>query len=601
MSATRNPCPAVRRELEAWELELGNSTDLPTFATLEEFVEGRIRVLEMIGLRDIDKKPLKATKTTKPAARALAIAPGAQVCFMCAGSYYIAACLDFAAKTVEERRETVITKRLCFNCLGPHRLSECRSAKRCRICSGQHHTLLHTASPSSAAPTTAGGSASSGSQHPFNLLSPCTAHPASPPRPALSWRPRAFVSVISAVGHSVEARALLDQGSELSFIRESLAQSLALPRKRASIPVGVSAYVLPRLTGRLPASPVLNATWAHIDGLTLADGLRQAGKHLILGADVYEKLLRAFVRWGAVGQPVAQHTALGWIVFGPITGPTLPQEGRALSSLSGDLDFDLHEIVSRFWAQEEFPLHGPPPLSESEAQCESHFIQTHSRSASGRYVRLPFQSDPPALGDSYFAAVHAFRRTRSRFEADPELKQLYTDFMREYEALGHMAPALASSVRPARICFLPHHSVLRKGALTSKLCVVFNGSLRSSASTTLNDHLHVGPKLKHDIADILLRWRCYSHVFLADVEKMYRQIIVRPEDRDFQRILWSTTDVPGEFQLGTVTYGLACAPFLALRVIKQLADDDGHRYPEATRVIRENMYVDDVLSGIRAR
>ncbi|XP_011697584.1 PREDICTED: uncharacterized protein LOC105455742, partial [Wasmannia auropunctata] len=304
----------------------------------------------------------------------------------------------------------------------------------------------------------------------------------------------------------------------------------------------------------------------------------------------------------AVDQPVAQHTALGWIVFGPVTSATLPQEGRALSSLSGGLDLDLHEIVSRFWAQEELPSHGPPPLSESEAQCESHFVQTHSRSPSGRYVvRLPFWSDPPALGDSYFAASRAFRRRRSRFEADLELKRLYTDFMREYfksSATWLPLPPPLCVQRTSVFCRTTASSARAPQQASSALCsTVRSAAPRARHSTTTCMSTTVGPKLQHDLADILLRWRCYSHVFLADVEKMYRKIIVHPEDRDFQRILWSTTDVPGQFQLGTVTYGLACAPFLALRVIKQLADDDGHLYPEAARVIHENMYVDDVLSG----
>jgi len=54
---------------------------------------------------------------------------------------------------------------------------------------------------------------------------------------------------------------------------------------------------------------------------------------------------------------------------------------------------------------------------------------------------------------------------------------------------------------------------------------------------------------------------------------------------------------PAEFQLRTVTYGLASAPFLALRVIAQLANDEEARFPDAATVLRQHMYVDDVLSG----
>lgn len=46
-----------------------------------------------------------------------------------------------------------------------------------------------------------------------------------------------------------------------------------------------------------------------------------------------------------------------------------------------------------------------------------------------------------------------------------------------------------------------------------------------------------------------------------------------------------------------MTYGTASAPFLALRVLKQLVDDDGSKFPLAMSILRENIYVDDVLFG----
>lgn len=80
---------------------------------------------------------------------------------------------------------------------------------------------------------------------------------------------------------------------------------------------------------------------------------------------------------------------------------------------------------------------------------------------------------------------------------------------------------------------------------------------------------------------------------------MYRQIQVNDRDIEYQRILWksSLNASPTEFQLLTVTYGTACAPFLALRVIKQLASDDGPRFPLAAPILRDNIYVDVVLFG----
>lgn len=46
-----------------------------------------------------------------------------------------------------------------------------------------------------------------------------------------------------------------------------------------------------------------------------------------------------------------------------------------------------------------------------------------------------------------------------------------------------------------------------------------------------------------------------------------------------------------------VTYGTASAPFLALHVLKQLVLDDGHEFPLAVPILRDHIYVDNVLFG----
>lgn len=80
---------------------------------------------------------------------------------------------------------------------------------------------------------------------------------------------------------------------------------------------------------------------------------------------------------------------------------------------------------------------------------------------------------------------------------------------------------------------------------------------------------------------------------------MYRQILVDLRDVDYQRILWRpAADAPiGDYQLLTVTYGTASAPYLALRVLHQLAVDEGKDFPLVVPVLQHNTYVDDCVFG----
>jgi len=80
---------------------------------------------------------------------------------------------------------------------------------------------------------------------------------------------------------------------------------------------------------------------------------------------------------------------------------------------------------------------------------------------------------------------------------------------------------------------------------------------------------------------------------------MYRQVMVHQEDRKHQCIVWSpaNSQEASTYQLNTVTYGLSCAPYLALRVLQQLAEDEGEKFPLGAEVVKRHTYVDDLLGG----
>jgi len=119
---------------------------------------------------------------------------------------------------------------------------------------------------------------------------------------------------------------------------------------------------------------------------------------------------------------------------------------------------------------------------------------------------------------------------------------------------------------------------------------VFNDSSQTTAGTSLNDGLLVGPNLLPTLADVVLRWRRHRFVVAADIEKMYRQILVHPGDRDLQRICWTVNGRIQDFQLNTVTYGLASAPYLAIQTLRQLVEDEGTRFPLGAEALRHEPY-----------
>lgn len=80
---------------------------------------------------------------------------------------------------------------------------------------------------------------------------------------------------------------------------------------------------------------------------------------------------------------------------------------------------------------------------------------------------------------------------------------------------------------------------------------------------------------------------------------MYRQILIRPEDRHFQHILAKhpISQETTEFELNTVIYGLTPSSYQAQRVLKQLVEEDGKLFQLASQSIRKNTYMDHIVSG----
>ncbi|XP_041787586.1 uncharacterized protein LOC121602898, partial [Anopheles merus] len=206
------------------------------------------------------------------------------------------------------------------------------------------------------------------------------------------------------------------------------------------------------------------------------------------------------------------------------------------------------------------------------------------------------------LGASKVSAVRRYDLLERRFAKNAKLKEEYHAFMKEYLDLGHMSLVRDGDTVPAESYYLPHHPVFKESSTTTKIRVVFDGSSKTTSGYSLNDALCVGPVVQDDLLDQLLRFRTYKVALVGDIAKMYRQILLHPDDRPLVRILFRfEPQQPVEtYQLNTVTYGLAPSSFLATRALIQLADDEDNAYPRAGPALRKNFYVDDFIGGAQS-
>ncbi|XP_072401151.1 uncharacterized protein [Diabrotica undecimpunctata] len=631
-------------------------------------------------------------------------------CLFCSQNHKIYNCNGFKSSSLQEKLKFVNTRRLCRNCLGTrHFTANCGSQSTCSICHGRHHSLLHkdnhvqysTATQRSLPPeahiirndnNSLNGNNSQHSrsnnstnkditrpnnlhvfQHntPFNqpdTSSHDTQHAQSGIQAhshshsfdsqdvtqsfsALSLTNEvilatALVTLVDKDKNLVHARALLDNGSQTSFITQELVNRLGLPSYNRLLKIStlsqscstsnkmidliiypfrtthngfnVSCAVLPTITCKLPQVKISRSHLSIPHDINLADhSFSVPGKiDMLLGNDIYCDLLTdGIIKLG--NGPILQNTHLGYIFQGRLPSQSIPNYPLHISDNNKSSCFStqvslcinsvnntepLDALIQRFWEVEELPE--SPMLSQDDELAEHIFKTTTKLLPEGRFqVDLPLRSsaEPKRLGNSFYSAKQRFHNLERKLVKDNTVYTQYKDFIQEYLSLGHakVVPLTLTNPMSDNKYFIPHHCIIREEKLTNKLRVVFDCSMKTSSGVSLNDIMLKGYKTQPELIDTLINFRTFLYVFTSDLRHMYRQILINPTQRYLLNILWrnSPQDELQCIQLNTVTYGTNCGNFLSCRCLLELARTHQESYPLASDAILNACYVDDMLYG----
>ncbi|XP_050563300.1 uncharacterized protein LOC126912915 [Spodoptera frugiperda] len=620
-----------------WELHVSKSSDdLPSFKQFCEFLETRFRALECVEPKHRARGDNNPTSHTKVMHGTTNVS-----CPHCSESHKLSSCKKFCQLDIDDRRAISQSLGVCFNCLGSHHTSKfCRVLSKCRICQRKHHTLLHPKNPVGAS-----GSEASTSVEPVtspertsepvhDVSANIATHFVNGQAQGQVLLATALVKAESQIGSSQILRALLDQGSQASFITEAAAQLLRLKRVVSkttiagiggghgnivskhvvniniqslhdpSFTVKVTAHVLSSLTSVMPDTYFELEDWPEIHSISLADPKFNCPNKIdiLLGAETYGRILKEGLIKSPAGSPVAQDTHLGWIVSGHVS-----KANKLLTShntvIAMHTQIEENDMLKRLWELDSETTLTKRLFTPEEQACEEFYAQSTERDENGRYVvKLPFRSeDPPCkYGQSKNIAVKRLLGLERKLGRDHELKQQYTDVINEYLLLGHMEKITDEAERnKSDAVYLPHHAVVRQDKLTTKVRVVYDASCKGTNGVSLNDTLMVGPTLQADLRHIVMRWRQHPICLVADIIKMYRQIKVARSDADFQRIVWREDPDKEieDFRLLTVTFGTSCAPYLAVKSLHQVAREEGSIYPLAAERVTSDFYMDDLMTG----
>ena len=535
-------------------------------------------------------------------------------CPVCGETHPIYFCPEFKNMDVGKRYDLVKEERLCLNCLGAnHSVASCGSKYSCRECHKKHNSLLHRSTEES--PT------GSGSLTAFGVV--CQADRKQQKTGKLIYSPT-IVALAKSSRRQRTVRAMLDTGSSSSLITSRFADLLQAKRVKNpevletcggdvnvkyAVEIKLSSRVFPEyedicftalvideLPTMVPARPLGKIeSSANLSGLKLADPkFGQSDRiDMLLGMEE----VRRCVKEGTIASEdpplLALKTSFGWAVGGSMPG----ERQHSCYHLSPANKKTNDELLQACWEIDKVDGESRHHTTD-EQEALSQFQDNLSRDPDGRYVvQLPRREPTPVLGESYGRASKRFEQNKKALLK----KGKWTEFVKavqEYPTMGHaeVVPIQDLDQDCSASFYLPMHGVVKEESTTTKLRIVFDGSAQSSTGVSLNDTLLKGPSLYPRLTSVINRFSSHPIAFAADISKMFREVVLDKRERDLHRFI-----VEGEdgkqliHRMKRLTFGVTSSPFLATKVLLQMATDQQKDHPAAAGIIRKDFYVDDLL------
>ncbi|UYV65772.1 hypothetical protein LAZ67_3005410 [Cordylochernes scorpioides] len=281
-------------------------------------------------------------------------------CIVCQGNHWIQSCPRWRSMSVPARVEALRKAHACFKCLRVGHIGKtCRRAIRCAHCQGCHNGFLHRTN-----------AMSQEDQDPNKLK---MTGPKDPPA-SIDKQEVEFTGmhIRTAIPGALLATALIrivvPHGNGGELVKELASFTLgSLTEPGWTLPM--KALVVGRMTGLLPTKDLCLAIPSSWKVLPPVDPQfeKSAKVDVILGADVYGRLLLPDLKLCDRTHICAQNTKLGWVISGELpkkdqTSPHLVYSARVKCE-----DHHPDGLPQRFWEIKEIP--SKPKKSEEDEFC----------------------------------------------------------------------------------------------------------------------------------------------------------------------------------------------------------------------------------------
>lgn len=584
--------------------------------------------------------------------RSLATGTGENCCICCQQSSCkdLESCCKFLKMELQDRRKFVFQKRLCFCCFQPtsstHRANTCERKRVCRECKGKHPTSLHglpskdKTNPSTTKERVASVSIKGLATSTKEVISMCVVPVTVQHRSNPHQRVKTF--------------ALLDNGSQATFIHQNLinqleiegsktslqiqtisgevtehcisitglqvsSDHLSLPVTIIDLPKTYSRPFLPVDVNEVPTAERL-VKWNYLSSIFKfmpdASGISEVG--LLIGGNCPKALEPLQTIHSEQGGPYAYRSRLGWCVAGPMCIDQPIKISSSCNRISvqkvdgnesiANHYFSVKEHVKDLSIKELFLASYSVDFHEStncvpvsiEDKRFLHKMNENARQINGHYVLpLPLRDPEKIVPNNRHQVVQRANWLKQRLIKHPKILADYQAFMTNIIQKGY-AKVASDAPTINKTWYIPHHGIYNPRK-PDKIRVVFDCSMKYK-DYCINHEVLQGPDLTNQLIGVLLRFREEPVAVMGDIEAMYYQVKIPPEDYDYLRFVWwpdgDLSQSLVDYQMCVHLFGGTSSPSCANFALRKSADDYKHMYgDEAAETLYRNFYVDDMLKS----
>ena len=576
--------------------------------------------------------PEKNEKTTKDKPANDSQAKVSKPCFYCGGGtkHNIVECRKFEALKAEDKSKFCQKEGLCYGCMKKgHAKKNCRKQEKCKHCNRNHPTSLHNHDNSN--------------QEPSKQESKVSASVGVETNPLMAIIPVLVKSKLS--DRAIATYAFLDNGCGTVFAEEELQRSLNMQCKPTKLLVKTmnSTEVMKTMVlqgdiqvGRIDGDTFIDMStvyvkqlpvdkrdiptqedlkqWSHLCNTDLKipplpDNYEQIPKvTLMIGGNIPAASMPLETISGAIGEPYAIRSPLGWIVYGLPGKPNKNITKVNFCTAESTIQDSAEHLESQFkkYVNFEFSerLTEDRNLSVEDKQFLEIMNTSVEKTPDGHYkTALPLRNRNLEMPNNRDQAMAFTQQLKKRLLKDSQLHEKYSKFMLDLEEKNYAEriPDKDKDTANKRVWYIPHHSV-HNPKKPEKVRVVFNCPVRCKG-TSINDELLQGPDMTNRLLGVMLRWRRESIALMADIESMFYQVKVQKEDCDMLRYLWwpqgKLSEEPEDYRMLVHIFGAVSSPSCANFALKKTAIDTSSKYgKEVEKSISNDFYVDDMLKSV---